>query len=173
MDFIILQTAKMLMFYHDPARLKIWRKKTHSSPSFCNPLLLLTEAIRFMRRLVICASEEAVGFALGCWAWSLAVVWGISALPSNGGFDSPLARPRPRDCQTLPLLVPRWTSLLFMPIVLDISVFVHEPCRCQEVEVKTHICLSLSSVLMLWLVSLWYPRRLLSYASYWITCYTL
>ena len=124
LDFMILQTAKMLMFYHDPVRLKIWRKKTHSSPSFCNPLLLLTEAIRFMCRLVICASEEVVGFALGCWAWSPAVVWGIIALPSNGGFDNPLARPRPRDCQALPLLVPRRTSLLFMPLVLDISVWL-------------------------------------------------
>ena len=123
LDFIVLQTAKMLMFYHDPSQIED-KKKTHSSPSFCNPLLLLTEAIRFMRRLVVCTSKgEVAGFASDCWAW-LAIVWGIGVLPFNGGFDSPLTCPRPRDCQALPLPVPRWTSLLFMLLVLDISALV-------------------------------------------------
>ena len=68
LDFIVLQTAKMLMFYHDPSQIEDSKKeKTHSSPSFCNPLLLLTEAIRFMRCLVVCASE-AVDFVSDCWA---------------------------------------------------------------------------------------------------------
>lgn len=123
LGFIVLQTAKTLMVYHDPSQIEDLKgkKKTHSSPSFCNPLLLLTEAMRFMRRLVACASEgEVVRFVSDCWARP-AVVWGIGALPSNGGFDSPLACPR-RDCQALPLPVPRWTCLLFMLLVLDISM---------------------------------------------------
>lgn len=130
LSFKVLQTAKMLMFLSWPPAWFEGEKKTHSSPSFCNPLLLLTEAIRFMRRLVVCASKgEAVGFASECWAWSTVVC----ALPFNDGFDSPLVAcpPRPRDCQALPLPVPRWTCLLFILLVLDIRWVVW-----QDVEVK-------------------------------------
>jgi len=95
------------------------KRTAHSSPSFCNPLLLLTEAIRFMRRLAVWASGETVVVASSCCAWP-AAVWGIDALPLNGVFDSPLACPRPRDCQVLPLTVPRWISSLFLLLVLDI-----------------------------------------------------
>ena len=102
------------MFYHDLANLKTWKEKTHSSPSFCSPLLLLTEAIRFMRRLVVWASEGAVASA--CWA----AVWGINTLPCNDICDRPLACPRPRGFQDLPFPIPRWASLLFLLSVFDI-----------------------------------------------------